>query len=78
MRTYVATYKIDCKYNEKYKYSSINSKNIKIQYAKGIDNDTIGYITIIAKNRFELRGMKKSVEKILNNMGNFEKIISIG
>lgn len=78
MRTYVATYKIDKLYDDKIKWFEIKSKNIKLNYAKGLDNSTIGYLTIIAKNRFELRGKIRSVEKSLKNIGNFEKIISIG
>ena len=78
MRTFVATYKIKEKYSNECDWFEVKSKNIKIKYAKSFDDNIIAYVTIIAKNRFDLRGKKRSVEKALKNIGTFEKIVSIG
>lgn len=76
MRTYVATYNVDNKYSNK--LTNVNLKEIKVKYAKGLSGNIVAYVTLIGKNRFDLRGKRRSVEKLLKKEGKIEKIVSIG
>lgn len=77
MRTYVATYRINCDYSMDRFFNIINSKEIKYKFVED-NGKTICYLTIIANNRLHLRKLKRDSMKVLKRLGKVELIIGVG
>lgn len=77
MRTYVATYRINCDYSLDRFFNIINSKEIKYKFVED-NGKTICYLTIIANNRLHLRKLKRDSMKVLKRLGKVELIIGVG
>ena len=77
MRTYVATYRINCDYSLNRFFNIINSKEIKYKFVED-NGKTICYLTIIANNRLHLRKLKRDSMKVLKRLGKVELIIGVG
>lgn len=80
MRTYVATYNINCPYSLDKTFDIMPDKNIKYKFCESSVNkdSTICYLTIIAKNRLQLRKFKKEGLKNLKKLGKVELIVGVG
>lgn len=77
MRTYVATYRINCDYSLDRFFNVVNSKEIKYKFVED-NGKTICYLTIIANNRLHLRKLKRDSMKVLKRLGKVELIIGVG
>lgn len=77
MRTYVATYRINCDYSLDRFFNIINSKEIKYKFVED-NGKTICYLTIIANNRLHLRKLKRDSMKVLKGLGKVELIVGVG
>lgn len=77
MRTYVATYRINCDYSLNRFFNIINSKEIKYKFVED-NGKTICYLTIIANNRIHLRKLKHDSMKVLKRLGKVELIVGVG
>ena len=77
MRTYVATYRINCDYSLDKFFNIINSKEIKYKFVED-NGKTICYLTIIANNRLHLRKLKRDSMKVLKRLGKVELIVGVG
>ena len=77
MRTYVATYRINCDYSLDRFFNIINSKEIKYKFVED-NGKTICYLTIIANNRLHLRKLKRDSMKVLKRLGKVELIVGVG
>ena len=79
MRTYVATYKIHTDYKIDKFFDVISTSDIKYKFAESkVDNSTVCYLTLIAKNRLHLRKLKKESLKTLKHFGKVKLIIGVG
>lgn len=79
MRTYVATYKIHTDYKIDKFFDVISTNDIKYKFSESkVDNSTVCYLTLIAKNRLHLRKLKKESLKTLKHFGKVELIIGVG
>lgn len=80
MRTYVATYNINCPYSLDKTFDILSDKNIKYKFCESsIDkNKTICYLTIIAKNRLQMRFFKKEGLRKLKKLGKVELVVGVG
>ena len=80
MRTFVATYNIDCPYSLDKTFDILSDKNIKYKFCESnIDkNKTICYLTIIAKNRLQMRFFKKEGLRKLKKLGKVDLVVGVG
>lgn len=80
MRTFVATYNIDCPYSLDKTFDILSDKNIKYKFCESsIDkNKTICYLTIIAKNRLQMRFLKKEGLRKLKKLGKVDLVVGVG
>ena len=80
MRTYVATYNINCPYSLDKTFDIMSDKNIKYKFCESSVNkdNTICYLTIIAKNRLQIRKFKKEGLKNLKKLGKVELVVGVG
>lgn len=80
MRTYVATYNIDCPYSLDKTFDILSDKNIKYKFCESSidENKTICYLTIIAKNRLQMRFLKKEGLRKLKKLGKVDLVVGVG
>ena len=77
MRTYVATYSIDCPYSLDRFFDVRSSRNIKYKFVEDNGN-TICYLTIIANNRLHMRKLKREGLRKLKKLGKVVLIVGVG
>lgn len=80
MRSFVATYNINCPYSLDKTFDIMSDKNIKYKFCESSvsDDKTICYVTIIAKNRLQLRKFKKECLNVLKRLGKVDLVVSVG